>query len=500
MKHNLRLVVRAVLLVLPLMGAAAGCSTNPATGEQSFTVFMSPEQEQRVGAAEHPKLVQELGGAYDDPALAAYVTAVGRRVASVSEAGDVPFTFTIIDSDDVNAFALPGGYVYVTRGLLALANSEAELAGVLAHETGHVVAHHSAERYSRSIAVGLGSVILGALGTAAGLPAEAGDMIAAGSQAYLQSYSREQELEADMLGIRYLARAGYDPQAMAAFLKDLEAYARFQSAQAGRGAAGEEPDIMASHPRTADRVGQARRLAGANAVAEPRIGREDYLAHINGLIYGDSPEQGLRLGRDFYHPGLRIAFRVPPGFAMLNMPEQVVARGPHGALILFDMADPRTINSYDPVLYLRNWGGSIGLADIRQFEAGGMPGATGTARVRTPSGIADIRLAAIRAEPERLYRFMFLTSPAMTGPSAAEFRRTILSFRRLDEVEAARVQPLRIGVVTVQPGDGVSALAGRMAIAGEREQLFRVLNDLGPGEQPRAGQAVKIVAGGASPD
>jgi predicted Zn-dependent protease len=481
--------------VVSLLLLLTACTTNPATGDKSFTAFMSPEQERQVGAQQHSRLVEEMGGLYPDPALQAYVADVGAKLVRVSETPDVPYTFTIVDTDDVNAFALPGGYVHVTRGLLALANSEAELAGVLAHEIGHVVARHAAERYSRSVAAGLGTDGLGAIAEASGLPEGVGDLGALGSQAYLQSYSRDQELEADMLGIRYLAQAGYKPDAMANFLANLDNDSRLQAALASRPAAtADARGIMASHPRTADRIARASQLAGQMPLADAPAGKDGYLARIDGLIYGDSREQGLRVGRDFYHRRLRITFRVPPGFAMINRPRSVIAGGPEGSLMAFDMV--KAPNMLDPAAYIReNWGG-LRLRGLDRIEVNGMEGATGTARVRTHGGMADVRLVAIRADPARLYRFIFLTPPRLTGELVAEMKRTVYSFRPLTEAEAAAVEPLRVHVVTVKPGDTPRSLAANMWFSDHRLEHFLVLNQIGPETPLKPGQEVKIVTSG----
>ena len=481
--------------VVSLLLLLTACTTNPATGDKSFTAFMSPEQERQIGAQQHSRLVEEMGGLYPDPALQAYVADVGAKLVRVSETPDLPYTFTIVDTDDVNAFALPGGYVHVTRGLLALANSEAELAGVLAHEIAHVAARHAAERYSRSVAAGLGAAILGALARASGLPAGAGDLAALGSQAYLQSYSRDQELEADMLGIRYLAEAGYEPGAMADFLTNLDNYSRLQAALAGRSAAtAEARGVMASHPRQADRIARASQLAGQTPLADAEAGKDAYLARIDGLIYGDSPEQGLRVGRDFYHRSLRIAFRVPPGFAVINRPRSVIARGPEGSLMALDMV--RAPNVPGPAAYILGTWGGLRLTELDRIEVNGMEGATGAARVQTRGGVADVRLVAIRADPPRLYRFVFLTPPRLTGKLAPEMKRTVYSFRRLTEAEAAAVEALRIRVVTVKPGDTARSLAADMPFADDRLEHFLVLNRIDPDTPLKPGQKVKIVAGG----
>ena len=487
---GIRLFLVGALLLL------AACTSNPATGGNSVSVLLSPEQERQIGAREHPRLVAEMGGAYRDPALQAYVTAIGLKLVRVSETPAAPYTFTIIDSDAVNAFALPGGYVHVTRGLLALADSEAELAGVLAHEIAHIVARHPAQRYNRTLTVGLGAAVLGAVAATAGLPADIADLTLVGAKAHLQSYSREQELEADMLGVGYLSQAGYDPTAMATFLEQLNHYSRWQAVLAGRPETSADGDsIMASHPRTAARIAQVNRLAEQAAAANAAQGREVYLARIDGVIFGDSPEQGLRIGQDFYHQGLRFAVRVPPGFAFVNRPDQIVARGPGGALIAFDRVTTQTLR--DAARYVgRDWGAGLGLTQVERIEVNGMAGATGATRVMTRSGPLDIRLVAIQADQRHVYRLIFITPPQMTRRLAAALKQTIASFRRLSEAEAAAIRPLRIRVITVKPGDTTRSLAAALPFVDHQLEWFLVLNRIDPGEPLTPGQRVKIVTRG----
>jgi predicted Zn-dependent protease len=488
------------LLVFALT-TAVGCSTNPATGESSFTAFLSPAAEKQVGAEQHPKLVQEFGGRYDDPKLAAYVDRVGQSLAQHSEIKDLQYSFTVIDDDGINAFALPGGYIYVTRGLLTLASNEAELAGVLGHEIGHVTARHAAQRYSTATATSLGIGVLGVLGAIAGVPAQLSDLAGSGLQTgaavYLQSYSRDQELEADRLGVRYMTAAGYDPDAMVSFFRKLDAYTRLEAEKVGDSDAGDRFDIMASHPRTADRVQQASQLAGKAHTPGEELGRQSYLQAIDGIVYGDSPEQGFRRGRDFIHLGLGIAFRVPEGFVLKNGPQQVAAVGPGGALIIFDV-DPRSDmvrRASDMPSYLTQvWAARTQLAGVQRFQVDGLEAATGTARLQTKSGVADVRLVAIRGgNAERIWRFVFLSRPNATAGLQNAFQNTAMSFRQLSTQEAAAVKPWRIDVVSVQPGDTPEALASRMAVDSYQLETFRVLNGLAAGERPATGAPVKIV-------
>jgi predicted Zn-dependent protease len=212
--RSLYLALLAVVVV-----AESGCSTNPATGESSFTGLMSESDEQSIGRENHPKILEEFGGAYPDRQVQDYISSLGNLQARASDRPNQRFTFTVLDSPIVNAFAVPGGYIYVTRGLLALANNEAEVSGVLAHEIGHIAARHSAERYSKGVLLSIPAVLLGVVTGSQ----EVANLAGSAGAVYLQSYSRDQEYQADLLGVRYLSRTNYDPYGMASFLAQLEA-------------------------------------------------------------------------------------------------------------------------------------------------------------------------------------------------------------------------------------------------------------------------------------
>ena len=477
----------ALALGLALAAPLSGCSTNPATGDEQFTAFLPPEEERRIGAQEHPKLVEAFGGLYDDPALQRYVASLGRLLQKTSEQSEPPFTFVILDSPEVNAFALPGGYVHITRGLMALANDEAELAGVIAHEIGHVTARHSAERYSHGLIADFGVAILDMVIDSQTVTDVA--QLAAG--AYVQGYSRSQELEADMLGVRYLSRGGFDATAMSSFLETMQADAALEGQMAGMGGEGASGGLFASHPRTAERVRKAAEAAQAEFGGDRA--RDTYLRRIDGMIYGDSPEEGFVRGRAFAHPVLRIAFTAPPGFRLRNGPEAVVGAHRSGASMRFDEArltDP----SITTWRYLRGvWASKVPLNRIERLAIDGLDAVAASTRVRTKSGVRDVRLVAIRAAPERIYRFFFVTPPQQTRTFAAPFRQMMASFRRLSQRQTANLRPLRLRVVEVAPGDTVESLSARMPFNDFRTERFRVLNGLRPGERPRPGQLMKIV-------
>ncbi len=482
------------LLSVALSGATA-CSTNPATGRNSFTAFMGADDEKRLGAKEHPKLVRQFGGEYADGDLDAYVDRVGRTLAAETEMPGLDYSFTVLDDDQINAFALPGGYVHVTRGLLALASNEAELAGVLAHELGHVTARHGAERYSQQVVAGVGAAILGVAGSVVGVPG-VGNVAGQGAQVVLQSYSRDQELEADQLGIRYMRRAGYDPAAMASFFRKMDAYTQLQATMAGDPGSASRFSVMASHPRTGERVEQAIELARSAPLAKSTVNAEAYLSRIDGMVFGDSPEEGVRRGREFAHPALGIAFRVPSGFVLSNSPGRVTARGPEGSLIVFDMETnrDRARSVAKPSDYIaRLGGGGVKFKSIQAIDVNGMPGATGTTRVRTDQGAVDARIVVIRERPDRIYRFVFLTPADTTNRLAPELRRTTYSFKRLSLSEARAIRPLRLEVVSVEEGDTAESLSGQMPFDSYRLERFLALNGLRKGQPLTPGQRVKII-------
>lgn len=476
-----------------LTGAAAslaltGCQVAPGTGRSSFNL-LSEDDERKLGTQTHPQILKEFGGAYDDPMLAAYVAGLGQRLVQVSETPAAEFRFTVLNSHIVNAMALPGGYIYITRGLLALTSNEAEVAGVLGHEIGHVLARHTAERVSRAQAGGLLAAVVGAV---VGVPGVA-DVAQMGAAAYLQSFSRDQESEADHLGLRYLVRGGWHPNAMVTMLEKLRDQARLEALMAGRSPDSiDQMDFMASHPRTLDRVHDA--MAEVAGVApQGALGADIFLDRIDRMIYGDDVDQGVVRDRVFLHPALGLRFEVPAGFRMVNGDKAVVATHPSGAAILFDGAPARGIGDMSQYIS-RVWLSRSRLSGLEAIEVGGMPAATAATKGRTKQGEADVRVVAIRFSAEAIYRFTFVTLPNQTAELSADLRRTTYSFRPLSPEERAGVQPWRIKVVRVAPGDTVEALAARMAPAQWRTELFQAMNGLQPGEQPEPGRRVKLVA------
>jgi predicted Zn-dependent protease len=484
-RPSFRLFALLGLAALPLLSA---CEIAPATGRTIFTGGLSAEQESQLGYQQHQKIVPQFGGAYSDPALTSYVGSIGNLLARTSETPDTKFTFTVLDTPMVNAFALPGGYVYVTRGLLSLADNEAEVAGVLAHEIGHVTARHAAERYGQTMAANVFGVGLGLL-----LGSDAATDLYAGVVAVaLRSYSREQEYESDLLGVRYMARAGYDPGAMASFLSRLQAHSRFESELRGEPGKADQFDILQTHPRTADRIARAIQQAGARTVADPMTARDIYLDKIDGMLLGDNPQQGFVRGRRFLHPELRFAFEVPQGYRLINSAKRVTARGPKGATIAFEKAK-QAVRGPMTAYLTEVWAEGVALSEVERLTVNGMEAATGHVRGRGRSGAIDLRLIAIRYDRANIYHFIFVTPAQLAGALSRDLRETTYSFRRLSAAEATRLKPRRLRIYGVRPGETAARIAARMPFEDHHLRRFLVLNGLDRDQSFPTGHRVKTV-------
>ncbi len=445
-------------------------------------------EEAQLGAQYHDQFVAEFGGEMTGP-YARYVEQVGSNIAVQSGLATRPdaFDVTLLNSSVNNAFAVPGGYVYATRQLVNLMNNEAELAAVLGHEVGHVAARHSARRQQnaqRNQLLGLlGAVIGGAvLGSS-----DLANLSLQGSQLATLSYSRSQELEADQLGIQYLNRAGYDPNAMASLLASLAAQNQLDAQLQGRGDA-TIPEWASTHPDPASRVQNARQLAqGGTGI----VNRDTFLTRIDGMIYGDDPEQGVIEGRQFIHPELRMSFTAPQGFYMINGTRAVTINGDQGR-------SQMTLGPYSGDLnsYVRNVFTALGgeqqqvtPSNIERTTVNGLPAAYGTARVNNGQQQVDVTVFAYEFGPSTAYHFASITPAGQAGT----FNSLYQSMRRISASEAASIVPRRIDVVTAGRGDSIRTLAGRMAYDTGQEARFRVLNGLSANDQIVPGREYKLV-------
>ena len=480
--------ILARLAVLAAAALTAACAVNPATGEREL-VLMSEEEELALGRQFHQQIMS-VERLYDDQALQDYVQAIGERVAAESDRPELIYRFFLIDSPQVNAFALPGGYIYIYRGLLGYMDSEAELAAVLGHELGHVTARH-AVRQHRNAALSqiLATVVAGTTGSGA-----AADLTNVLGSAVVAGYGRDLELEADRLGAEYLARAGYDHEAMLEVLDILKYHQEY--AQARAKAQGREAStyhgVFASHPRNDTRlqevVAAARDLAPAG---DPRIGRETFLEKIDGLVYGHSAHEGIPRNGSFYHPELGFAFDYPEGWRLENRPSAILLYAPEGAAVI-QIGATDLNKRMPPAEFVRQRLGVEDPRNERSFESHGLTAYTAL----VPQGMFSdriVRLGVIYLD-DRAYIFQSRAEDG-DGPAgwAADFRDTVTSFHRLTAREADKARPWRIRVRPARAGEPYAGLAASSPLGEDAAAQLRLLNQDYPDGQIRSGRLLKYV-------
>ncbi len=483
-----RSIAAAVLAGTMLSGCQSVLNQNyqstisPSSTPQIVDEVQKNDPRAQMGAREHPRIVASYGGEYKDAKTERLVARIAGALTIVSENPNQSYRITILNSPAINAFALPGGYLYVTRGLLALANDASEVAAVLSHEMAHVTANHGIERQKKEEAEVIASRVVAEV-----LSSNiAGKQALARGKLRLAAFSRNQELQADVIGVRMLGEAGYDPYAAARFLDSMAAYSRFSAVDPE---SDQSLDFLSSHPNAPQRVELARRHArafGTEGTVGDR-GRDYYLAGIDGLLYGDSPQEGYVRGQTFLHGKLGIRFDVPPGFQIDNKAEAVLATGPGDIAVRFDgVADSekRSLENYIG----SGWVTGLRPETIRPLQINGLEGAT----ARASAERWDFDVTVIRID-DQIYRFLTAVpkgSPAL-DPTANHLRA---SFRRLTTQEAQSLKPLRVRVVTVKPGDTLTTLSGRMMGTDRKLDLFRLINALQTGEGVRPGDKVKIIS------
>ena len=476
---------RTVLLL-----AAAALAITPAAAQQLR--YLNP-QDVAEAQREHAELVQELGGAETGP-RAAYVESIGRRVGAFSGVANPgqALHFTTLNSAVENAFSVPGGYVYVTRQLLGLMDDESELAFALGHEVGHIAANHAhiREQYAERNPLGVFGQIIGAI-----FGPGVGNILAARSTLDLLSFSREQEYEADTLGLRYMTMAGYDPAGAAGILSALSRNTALQLRVQGR-TNRKTPEWASTHPLSENRMQRA--LAEARATGRLGTGirnRDIFLSEIEGVYVDDDPAQGVIEGPTFTHPDLKIQFSVPQGYLMSNGTDAVTISGSAGKA---QFRGGRYSGNLDNAVLLAFRGLTRGEFNIpvpppQHTTINGMPAAITTARVNTVSGLIDASVAAYQWDPQRVYYFVMLTPG---GYGVSPFLPMINSLRRITPAEAAAIRPRIIHVETVRPGDTVQSLASRMAYRDFKLERFLSLNGLSANSALVPGQKVKLVVYG----
>ncbi|MFY7835614.1 MAG: M48 family metalloprotease [Novosphingobium sp.] len=484
---------RAALLTVTVLAASvlpAWVLKSGSAAQAQGAVQSISAADKKQGAEAHPQLLQEFGGAMTG-AQATYVASVGKTIAVQSGLSNAKgdFTVTLLNSPVNNAFAIPGGYVYVTRQLAALMNNEAELAGVLGHEVGHVAARHSSKRQSaatrNAILGALGQVLTGALLGNSAIGQIGQEIFSTGSQLLTLKYSRGQETEADNLGITYLQRAGYDPRAMSTVLQSLANQNALDAAI--KGTTNQVPQWASTHPDPASRVRAALTRAGASASG--RTNRDVFLNGVSGLTYGDDPAQGIVDGSKFTHPALRLAFQAPNGFYLVNGTQSVAISGQSGKGEFSTASYSGNLESYIRTVF-------SGLSSQQQLAPqtverttiNGLTAAYGATRATSGNGQVDIVVYAYEFSPTQAYHFVTISQAGQSGQFNSLFR----SLRRINATEASAVKPRRLSVVTVKTGDTLQSLSARMAFTDRPLERFLVLNGLTSTSKLVPGQKVKL--------
>jgi predicted Zn-dependent protease len=476
--------LRVIALALAaLLADCAGSADN--TFRQISLPLPGPTAQSAMSPAaqrEHRRILASYGGVYVDPRLQTMVEQTATRLVAASERPDLKYKVTILNSPAINAFALPNGHLYITRGLVALANDRAELASVLSHEMGHVIARHAAIREDQARQAALISHVVSDVLS----DPQLGALALAKSKLALANFSRAQEFEADGIGVGISARAGFDPFGAARFLTDMQRNAEVK--KSGPRENVRTVDFLSNHPATPERVRNA--LANARQFSSPGAGERDrkqYLAALEGMVYGEDPSEGFVRGRRFLHPKLGFTFLAPPGFSLDNTAQAVLGLNGGGeeAMRLDVVSVPAEQSLGD---YLNSgWMERVDPTTVEAFSVNGFPAATALARGNDWS----FRIFAVRFGSDA-YRFIF-AAKVLTIEADRSFRESVFSFRRMSLKEAREVKPLRLKIVTVGAHDSVHGLARRMAVSDRKLQRFRVLNGLGPKDRVKAGEVVKLV-------
>lgn len=476
-------------VMLASLTGLTGCSQNPVTGEQDF-VIISESQEIAMGRKAHAEIVDEHG-LYEDSNLNHYVQSLGETLAGQSHRNELIYRFYVLDSDTVNAFALPGGYIYITRGLMAYLNSEEELAAVLGHEIGHVTARHSVRQQSMATAT---SILAQVAAAATGIRG-ASDLARIGTAALVRGYGRQHELEADRLGAEYLARTNRDPEAMLDVIKVLKDQSDFRKQLADE--EGEEYQgyhgVFSTHPKNDQRLQEVIRAADKLKTRDyQRAPKEKYLRKIAGMTFGDDHKQGIRRGNAFFHNDLDFSVRFPEGWKLENTPSRVLAKPKDGKAVM-SLRTQDLNKRIGPYQFIRD---RLEYDDLRNGKDLGHPdlqGYTAIVERDTSFGTRDIRVSVIYFDNKAWIFHGMAKDKGKLHEFDRDFLNTARSFRRLNSQERKLSDPLELAVYQVKPGDTLAKLAKRSPIPVDAEAQLRLLNGLYPEGEIQAGEWIKVV-------
>jgi len=479
-----KLILLKLSLVVVALNFAQGCATNPVTGKSQ--VALSENWELTAGAKYHQEILKQYQ-IYDDPELQKYVNDIGQKLAADSHRPDLNFTFTLLDSPQVNAFALPGGYVYVTRGIMAYMQTESHLAGVIGHEIGHVTARHGASRAAQQQLAGVASMAV-AVGTGSGDLAQMSQMLGG---ALMSGYGRKQELESDRLGAEYIAKNNYDPEDMIGvigILKNQELFNAEKARSEGQQTQGYH-GLFASHPRNDQRLQEV--ISAAEKFRDssrpiPTNGR--FLKLTNGMAFGDSESQGITRGNKFYHKTLDLFMQFPDGWRVVNQPQELIGVSPDGSqLIRMRMGgSPKGVSADE---YLKSNfkgfrdGRSIATSEDQAYAGVAILGDQATGQTQ------NVRVSAIYRGDQA---FVLLGQGKKTLPNQSFFD-VAKNMRRLNKDEENLAKGSNIKLITVRDGDTYGKLASQSSLSEYAEEQLRLINNMYPTGEPIPGQQIKII-------
>ena len=457
----------------------SACSTNPATGQRQFTGLLSDDGAESLGRQEHPNILKQFDGIYNEQGMTDYINEIGQKIAVVSDMPEEDFKFVVLNQNMVNAFAMPGGYIYIGRGIIELANDESELAGVLAHEIGHVTARHANSRYSNNMAFDIGEVLLGEF---VGYGTD--KLLDIGSGLYLMSYSREQEYQSDLLSVRYLAKAGYDSEGMYRFLAQLRRNGILAAKLSDEDISKVDSiSYFDTHPQTLERMERAKMLAWQEKSGVSK--QSEYFNKIDGLLYGQRSEQGFVRGQTFAHPDIDVVFSMPEGYDIKNMNDKLLGIKDKGQ-ITFTIDGSQGITNPKDYMY-DIWLSKINHNGSELPKATKVNGLNGS-EISIHYDGKEITLMAFYHPTKKTYlKFAFI------GASDEEVKSTKESIHRMTPEERDLYRLYKIKIITVKSGDSISSLAQLMPFEDFKQERFMVLNGLDDGNIIKIGQKLKIV-------
>lgn len=460
------------------------CATNPVTGKKQV-VLMSEEQEIAMGKEADPQIVAQFG-LYENPTLQNFITTKGKQMAAISHRPGLNYEFKILDSEVLNAFAVPGGYVYFTRGIMAHFNNEAEFAGVLGHEIGHVAARHSVEQQRNAM--------LGQLGIIAGviISPQFGQFAEAASQGLgllLLKFGRDAEMESDRLGVEYSSKIGYDATEMAGFFNTLER----QSAATG---SQELPDFLSTHPNPGDRNVTVAKLATdwkkQLNLTNPQVNRNEYLKKIEGLIYGEDPKQGFLENSVFYHPELKFQFPVPQGWNYQNTPQSVQMAPKDGkAMMMLTLAPGKTPNEAAQA-FVQQY--QLQVKESRELSVHGLPALAIIADQQDQQSGAVVRtMSYFIQHGGNIYLILGASGLNDFNNYSAAFNSTMQNFRTLTDASKINKKPERIRIKTVSANTTLEQALRSFNMPAAKMQELSILNGMNLNEQVTKGMLIKVI-------